>query len=288
MGDPAPDRSRPAFPRGGPDLTALGGYEAGAGPPVLLLHGQPGSSVSWAPLVPLLEDHHHLLVPDRPGYGTSRAPAQGMAANADAVAGLLEERSDGPATVVAHSWAGGAAVLLAASRPDLVSGLVLIGAACTVDSLDATDRLLGRRGVGDVLAVSGLVAMGEVLPRVRRLSRLVSADRRDRFLATLPDQGILGGERGALGRHRRSFMVEQRALLAELPTVEAALGEVRCPATVVTGQWDVVVRPSSGETLARALPRAELVALERSGHFAARDEPEAVAGVIAAMAARRT
>lgn len=234
--------------------------------------------------MPLLRDRFHLLVPDRPGYGGTPGPARGLAANAEAAADLLRRRCSGPATVVAHSWAGGAAVLCAAGHPELVSSLVLIGAACTPDSLDGTDRMLGAPVIGDVLAVGGLVAIGELLPRVRRLARLVPASRRDRFLAALPDQGILGGERGALGRHRRSFCTEQRALLAELPAVTAALGEVRAPTAVVTGEWDLVVRPSSGATLAGAVPGAELIDLDRSGHFAVRDEPEAVADVIASYA----
>ena len=126
--------------------------------------------------------------------------------------------------MVAHSWAGGVAVLLADRRPDLVTGLVLVGAACTPDSLDAVDRLLGLPAVGDVLTVAGLLALGEVLPRARRLTPWLPARLRDPVRATLPDQGVLGGERGALGRHRRTFTAEQRALLQELPEVQAALG----------------------------------------------------------------
>ena len=44
--------------------------------------------------------------------------------------------------MVAHSWSGGVAVLLAARHPSLVQGLVLVGAACTPDSLNALDRWL--------------------------------------------------------------------------------------------------------------------------------------------------
>ena len=79
-----------------------------------------------------------------------------------------------PATVVGHSWAGGVAVLMAVHHPDTVKSLVMVGAACTPDSLNALDRWLNVPGVGDVLTVAGLVGIIEVLPRMRRLTRFVA------------------------------------------------------------------------------------------------------------------
>jgi pimeloyl-ACP methyl ester carboxylesterase len=109
----------------------------------------------------------------------------------------------------------------------------------------------------------------------------VPAAYRDQFRATLPDQGVLGGERGALGRNRRSFVTEQRALMDELPVVNAALARVKVPTAVVVGAWDVVVRPGAGRTLAHAVAGAELVWIDRAGHFVARDTPDRLADVIA-------
>jgi pimeloyl-ACP methyl ester carboxylesterase len=266
----------------GPGPVAI---DRGSGPDVLLLHGQPGTGSSWDPVTDRLVDRYRVLAPDRPGYGATAGEARGLAANADVAADLLERRAAGPATVVAHSWSGGAAVLLADRHPDLVHALVLVGAACTPDSLDATDRLLALPVLGDVLTVAGLVALGEVLPKVRRLAPRVPGRYREQFRSALPDQGVLGGERGALGRHRRTFVAEQRALVDELATVTATLGRLRVPTAVVVGTWDVVVRPSSGRTLAAAIPGAELVELDGSGHFVARDAPGALARIVASYAA---
>ncbi len=140
--------------------------DRGSGPPVVLLHGQPGTHASWDPVVDLLEPSFRLLVPDRIGYGATAGEARGVAENADLIADLIDGRGARPSTVVAHSWSGGVAVLLADAHPELVGALVLVGAACTPDSLDAVDRLLVIPGVGEVLTVAGLVALGEVLPRV--------------------------------------------------------------------------------------------------------------------------
>lgn len=261
-------------------MDVLATTDRGDGPPVVLLHGQPGTGASWEPLQRRLEGEFRVLAPDRMGYGATEGEARGVAANAELVADLIAERTASPATVVAHSWAGGVAVLLAVDRPELVHSLVLVGAACTPDSLNAVDRWLNAPVVGDVLTVAGLVGLGEVLPRLRHLTRYAPARYRDRLAATLPDEGVLGGQRGALGRQRRSFQIEQRAIEEEMPRVATVLGRVAVPVAVVAGDWDVVVPLRAAVSLTRAIPGAELTILPRAGHFVARDDPDGLAAVV--------
>ena len=258
----------------------LASIDRGAGPPVVLLHGQPGSGASWDAVTELLEPEFRVLAPDRIGYGASTGEARGLADNAHLIAEFIVARGAAPATVVAHSWSGGAAVLLAAHHRDTVKSLVLVGAACTPDSLNALDRWLTYPGLGDALTVVGLLSIGEVLPRLRRFTGRLPARYRQQVATSLPDQRVLGGAHGALGRHRRTFMVEQRALTEELPAVGEALGGLRVPVAVVSGQWDLVVPPRAAETLARRIPGAELTILPRAGHFVARDDPSALADII--------
>jgi pimeloyl-ACP methyl ester carboxylesterase len=258
----------------------LASTDRGTGHPVLLLHGQPGSGASWDPVTELLVPDFRVLAPDRIGYGESGGEARGLAANAELLAAFLLERDAAPATVVGHSWSGGVAVLMAARHRSMVSDLVLVGAACTPDSLNALDRWLTVPGLGDALTVLGLLGIGEVLPRLRPLTSYLPPRYRQPVATALPDQSALGGGRGALGRHRRTFMAEQRALVEELPDVEEALGELALPVAVVSGRWDLVVPTSSSETLARSIPGAELTVLPRAGHFVARDDPAALVEVI--------
>ena len=264
----------------------LASIDRGAGPAVVLLHGQPGSGAGWDPLTHLLESEFRVLAPDRVGYGATGGEARGLRENADIVAAFIRSRVGDPATVVAHSWAGGVAVLLAVHHPDTVSSLVMVGAACTPDSLNALDRWLSVPVMGDLLAGAGLVGLAEVLPRLRPLSRFAPARYRARLHAVLPDEEVVRGQRGARARSRRTFMVEQRALTAELPTVAGHLGGLALPVSVVCGDWDVVVPPRAAESLARAVPGAELTYLPRAGHFAARDDPQGLAEVVRRSAGR--
>ncbi len=110
-------------------LLEQGSGEAGA--PVLLLHGC--GSLAEEVLRPFAGLHHRLIAPDRPGYGFSAAPAApeaGPAGQSIWLEQLIAALSLGRIVLAAHSIAAGPALLLAARRPDLVAGLLLMAPFC--------------------------------------------------------------------------------------------------------------------------------------------------------------
>src|SRR4051812_2969585 len=48
----------------------------GSGPPLLLLHGNPLTHVSWHAVAPRLAEHFHVVATDLRGYGDSSAPPE--------------------------------------------------------------------------------------------------------------------------------------------------------------------------------------------------------------------
>jgi len=140
---------------------------------------------------------------------------------------------------------------------------VLIATVGGRGSVGRFDRVLGVALLGDLLSLGGLVALG--VPPLRRRVAARSA----------PD-----GPGRRLRPSWRSFMVEQRALLNELPAISDRLDWVRAPAVVVIGEADRIVRPSSQEALAARLPRAEVVHVARAGHLLLRERPDTVATAI--------
>jgi pimeloyl-ACP methyl ester carboxylesterase len=90
----------------------------------------------------------------------------------------------------------------------------------------------------------------------------------------------MGGQHGARGRNKRTFMIEQRAITDEMPTITALLGRLALPVAVVSGDWDLVVPTRAAVSLARAIPGAELTLVARAGHFVARDQPDVLADVV--------
>ena len=49
----------------------------GNGPPLLLLHGNPLTHVSWHAVAPRLAERFHVVAADLRGYGDSSAPPEG-------------------------------------------------------------------------------------------------------------------------------------------------------------------------------------------------------------------
>ena len=107
--------------------------EAGAGPPVVLLHGFPDFWYGWRLQIPaLVEAGYRVVAPDLPGYNESEAPPDRRgyttAALAETLAALIEAAAGETVVLVGHDWGGVLAWRLAAHRPDLVRRLVIMNA----------------------------------------------------------------------------------------------------------------------------------------------------------------
>ncbi|WP_433360611.1 alpha/beta fold hydrolase [Actinoplanes sp. CA-142083] len=96
-------------------------------PPLLLIHGSGASGASWELMVPALAERHHVIRVDLPGCGKSpEAPSYAVAAQASAVAAVLDEGGLSRVAVAGHSSGGYVATALAEQRPDLVGSLALV------------------------------------------------------------------------------------------------------------------------------------------------------------------
>jgi 3-oxoadipate enol-lactonase len=246
--------------------------DRGSGPPVVLLHGQPGTGYDWEPVAARLADHLRVLVPDRPGYGRTGGRAVGVAANTELVVDLLDRLQVERAVIGGHSWAGAVALDLAARHADRVGGLVLVGSVGGSGSIDRLDRLLALPLVGPALSMMGMATL--------RFSRKA---RQAAHLDWRVGPDVPSPLETGLYRSWRSFVIEQRALVQELPAIATAIAQLEVSAVVVVGERDRVVPPSSQAALANVLPRARLVAIAGVGHLLPNEAPEQLASVIEAL-----
>jgi len=256
--------------------------EIGAGPAVVLVHGQPGAGRDWAQVARLLSGDHRVLAPDRPGWGSDARPATGIAANADALEAFLEAaKVEGPVTVVGHSLGGGVALDLALEHPERVGALVLIGSVGVAGALSGFDRLLAVPMLGNGILRAGVATLRRGLITATRYSERHPEARVARRVVMPPTvQAALGTDaRPIVGRSRQSFLIEQRALVAETPQLERSLCRIGVATAVVTGASDHIVPASAARSLAERVPGAELVVVA-GGHLLPFDQPEVIAAVV--------
>jgi pimeloyl-ACP methyl ester carboxylesterase len=122
------------MPEGGDRLVTRGVsvrvQRAGAGPPVLFLHGA-GGWPAWLPFFERLSQHYALTVPEHPCFGGSDDPPwlRDIADLAMYYLELLDANFSAPVHVIGHSLGGWTAAEAAARNTGRIASLTLIAPA---------------------------------------------------------------------------------------------------------------------------------------------------------------
>lgn len=241
------------------DVTVLVCPLVGDRDPVVLLHGQPGSARDWDLVAPHLAGQLSVLALDRPGYdGVS--DAGGIEHSARATIARMDADGIERATIAGLSFGGGVAAWIAVHNPERVHALVLISAAANRAALHPVDRLLAAPLAGGL--TSGVLVSGGALALSSRRLRQHVAKRQ----AVPADFLHATAQRLRTSAVRRAFLVEQRAMLRELPILEQLLPTITAPTTIVLGTADTVVGAKAGRMLAAQIPDANLVEIEGGRH----------------------
>jgi 4,5:9,10-diseco-3-hydroxy-5,9,17-trioxoandrosta-1(10),2-diene-4-oate hydrolase len=247
----------------------------GEGEPLVLVHGLGGAAANWLGPVPLLLPGRRLLVPELPGHGGSGPlpAAPSLNAYADRVGALVEREGMSPAALAGHSLGGAIALRLAIRRPELVSGLVLAGAA-GISS--------GTRNARYALTITGILKPGrKIAPHRGRVAR--SALLRQLVFGrwgasdppALPPEVV---EAFLAGPARHTDTVSAaKALIRDDPRPD--LARVGCPALVLWGARDNQLPVDDAFDYARRL-RARLRVIADCGHLLIGERPDLCAEAI--------
>ena len=100
--------------------------EAGAGPPMILLHGPGEFAESWLRVIPDLMTTHRIIAPDLPGHGASEVDGVLDAWLLSWMAELVEKTCTEPPVMVGRTVGGAVAARFASAHGDRVAQLVLV------------------------------------------------------------------------------------------------------------------------------------------------------------------
>lgn len=259
----------------------VSGAEAGAGPPILLLHGLGGTWQYWSRTMELLAGDARCIALDLPGFGRSDTPPGGFSLDSasDALAAALRALGGAPAVVCGHSLGGPVAARLALRHPGVVSRLVLVGPSGLVTAPPWQLRALRIVPVYQALQRAPFAWERWVLA-VAPLRRAALSLLVDNTSAVDPDL-VLRIVDGA--RHAREITPALGASFATGLDDDAPL--VAAPIAAIWGERDRMVPPSDAQILKLVVPSADIHFLPGCGHLPMVERPEAFSDLLRRLAA---
>jgi haloacetate dehalogenase len=199
-------------------------HRAGAGVPLILLHGFPQTHVAWARVAPELARKFDVIVPDLRGYGDSDAPPDDAGHTvyskrtmARDIAGLMDALGLPAAHVLGHDRGARVAYRLALDAPERVNRLGIIEVLPTADYWARFDA-----GLGMAIWHWTFLAQPAPLPE-----RMIGADPVG-FVEMMLDRWTQAGTRDALPP---ASVAAYRAQIADPLRVAALCADYRAGAT---------------------------------------------------------
>ncbi len=239
----------------------------GEGPLVVLVPGMGDLRATYRFLAPVLRGAgYRVAATELRGHGESDAafPTYGDTETAGDVLALIEELG-GPAVIVGNSMGAGAAAMVAAQRPDQVSGLVLVGPFVRNGKMSAMQRVLFRVAMAPVWAAA---AWKSYLPRLYAGRRPDDFDAyRAQVLASLHLPG-----------HARAF---SRTTHTNHDPAEARLAEISKPTLVIMGEQDPdFPDPKAEATWIADVLHGKAVMVAEAGHYPQSQQPEVTSNAV--------
>ncbi len=240
--------------------------EVGSGEPIIFIHGYPLDNSIWLPLVPGLENHARLILPDLRGHGQSPAPA-GMY-SMDLLAADILALMDGlglPRAVLAgHSVGGYIALHFARNYPERLAGLALVASHCFADPperkqirLDTAEKV-ERTGKTNFIVESMLPSL---------TPDKVLQDKLKPIIENAKPNGVAGILRG----------MAQRGDTCDV------LPKLNVPAVIIAGELDVHLSVEKAQQMAGLMKKPWLEIIAGAGHMPMMEAPKKVSEILISL-----
>lgn len=234
-------------------------WEAGQGPPLLLLPSAAGRAAEYHTLISLLENTAHVFALDYPGFGQSDALTK-IQSCAD-LAGFVDEWRSAlglkSCDIAGFSMGGWIALFMALSQPEKIKRLILIASAAGRDS---GVPLISPQGLSFQKILDLFYFRSEIKQK-------------------LAAQKLSLEEKKEIHRSSRAFdrLASHEHLL---PDLKDRLHEIGLPTLVVAALEDRVMPLFYQKQLQSGIVGAQLTVLSQCGHAMLAERPDEVAKVM--------
>ncbi len=243
------------------DGSALGLIEAGAGDPVVLIHGVGLRAEAWEPQINDLKGKFHVFAVDMPGHGMSD-PLANRADLQDYVewgAMVLQALNCGAAAVAGHSMGALIALGLAVTHPAMVDRLAILNGvyrrsdAAKVAVMSRADEM-ARGNIDAQSPLSRWFDMGDpIRERVKRMLQSVDP---------------------------KGYAAAYRAFAMGDCSYAAQLHKIQADTLVLTAELDGNSTPEMADAMAAQIPRAVVSVIAGHRHMVNLTAPSAVTAAL--------
>lgn len=245
--------------------------QAGAGEPVILIHGIPTNSGLWRGVMANLADDFAVYAPDMIGYGASVKPEDqdlSVAAQADYLADFMDAAGIDWAHLVGHDIGGGVVQIFTVRNPDRANKLVLVDSIAYDSWPEPGIARLKEPAWNEIMQRLDIAkgfrkGLEQGMVHTDKITDAVV----DRYADPFRDLA------GRMAYLRAARALDNRDLLDMAGEIEA-IGK---PVLILWGASDVFQKVEYGHRLAGALADARLVVIDEAGHFLPEDQPEVLA-----------
>lgn len=240
-------------------------------PVILLLHGFPSASHMFRDLIPELADRYHVIAPDLPGFGQTKAPPRGaftftFDALAEVVGGFVDALGLGRYALYIFDYGAPTGLRLAMKHPERVTAIISQNGNAYLEGFSKEwgaweaywrDPSEANRDACRVSLSPDTIRNWQYGTGAE--PSLLSPDGYELDIAYMARPGA--------EEIQLDLILDYRSNVALYPAFQAYFREHRPPLLAVWGRHDPAFIPAGAEAYRRDLPDAELHLLN-AGHFA--------------------